>query len=128
MCLNPLFQNQCLLFLLSPLCQRISQPPGQDQKNGKGTSFRINFKDISTNISIVLSGLYLSPGYLSNFHSELYIPPWLGKIFKFMLFSLLENAFMRQKLNLDIFSHGPETKFSRFFSSANRHRQINHFC
>ena len=30
-----LFQNQCLLILLPPFFQRVSQPPGQDQQNGK---------------------------------------------------------------------------------------------
>ena len=40
-----------------------------------------------------------------NFLSELYIPPWLGKVFKIMLFRLLENAFISEKMNLDIFAH-----------------------
>ena len=36
-CLYPLFHNQGARFLLSPLFERISQPSGQDQQNGKRT-------------------------------------------------------------------------------------------
>ena len=32
-CINLLFQKQCINILLPPLLQRISQSPGQDQKN-----------------------------------------------------------------------------------------------
>ena len=66
-CLNLLFQNQCLLIQLPPLFQRISQSPSQGQQNGKRThcrlspySFRINFKDTSSRISIDPLGLYVS--------------------------------------------------------------------
>ena len=43
----------------------------------------INLKDESFHNSIEWSGLYL----------QVNIPPWLGKIFKFTVFRLLENAF-----------------------------------
>ena len=40
---------------------------------------------------------YLSPEFLLNFLSNLYIPPWFGNIFKFE-FKLLENLFVSQNL------------------------------
>ena len=45
-------------------------------------SFKINLKDKSFHISIDSLGLYLTPEYLQNFLSELYIPAQLGKIFQ----------------------------------------------
>ena len=44
--------------------------------------------------------LYLSPEWLLNFLSNLYIPPCVRKIFKFMVFTFLENG-----LNLGIFTY-----------------------
>ena len=92
------------LSLLLPLFARIFEPQGQDQQNGKRIlcrllplSFKIDLKDTSFHISINSLGLYLSPKSLSNFLSNLYIPPWLGTIFKFMVFRFLENAFPSQK-------------------------------
>ena len=41
--------------------------------------------------------LYFSPKHLTNFLSN-HILPWLGKIFKFMVPKLLENAFANQKI------------------------------
>lgn len=46
--------------------------------------------------------------------SNLYIPTLLGKIFKFILFRLLKNAFGSQKLILDIFCHALRQKYPRF--------------
>ena len=80
--------------------------------------------DISFHISINSLGFYLSPKCLLNFLSNLYIPPCVGKIFKFMVFSFLENA-----LNLGIFTHAfpPHSKLSpKFLSSHPRQREINH--
>ena len=37
------------------------------------------------------------PEYLSIFFSNLYIPPWLRKSFKFMVLRLLKNTFVNQK-------------------------------
>ena len=67
-CLNPLFQNQRLVYLLSPLVCRISQPEGQDQQNDKQKEcllspwfFKINLKDTPSHISIDSLGLYIPP-------------------------------------------------------------------
>ena len=62
----------------------------------------ISLKDICFDIFINSLGLYLSPEYWLNFLSNLYIQPWLGKNFKFMVLIFLENA-----LNLGIFTHAP---------------------
>ena len=70
-------------------------------------SFKIDLRDTSFHISINSLGLYLSPESLSNSLSNLYIPPWLGTIFKFMVFRFLENAFPSQKTE------------SRYFYSCN---------
>ena len=71
----------------------------------------------------LLRALFLSPKCLLNFLSNLYIPPWVGKIFKFMVFTFLENA-----LNLDIFIHVPlHSKLApRFLSSHPRQKEICH--
>ena len=55
-------------------------------------------KDTSSYISVDPLKLYLFLEYLLNFHSNLYIPPWLWKIFKFMVFRLLEKTFVGQKI------------------------------
>ena len=65
-------------------------------------SFKISLKDISFHISINSLGLYLSPKCLLNFLSNLHIPPCVGRMFKFVMLTFLENA-----LNLDIFTHAP---------------------
>ena len=110
--LNSLFQFKRPLFLLPPTFRRISQASGKDQQNGKRIqrllqpqSFRINLKSKSSQISIKSLGLYLSPVYVLHFLSNLYIPPWLEKFFKFI--RLLENAFVSQKQNLDVFTQDP---------------------
>ena len=53
----------------------------------------------------------------------LYIPPYVGKIFKFMVFTFLENV-----LNLGIFTHvAPYSKLSpKFLSSHPRQKEIIH--
>ena len=83
----------------------ICQLSCQDKQNGKETycllstwSLCINLKDASSHTSIDSLGLYLSPEHLLNFLSNLYITPWLGEIFKFMVFRLLENVFVIQKI------------------------------
>ena len=53
-------------------------------------------------------GIYISPECLQNFLSNLYIPSWMGKVFKFLVFTLLENGFVSQKLNLVIITHAPQ--------------------
>ena len=42
-----------------------------------------------------LPGLYLSPECLLDFLSNFFIPPCVGKMFKFMEFTLLENELIR---------------------------------
>ena len=58
-------------------------------------------------------------GFLSNF----YIPPCVGKIFKFMEFTFLENILIR-----DIFTHvPPHSKLvSKFLLSRPRQKEITH--
>ena len=41
---------------------------------------------------------FISPEYFLNFFSNLYIPAWLPKTFKFMVLRLLENTFENQKI------------------------------
>ena len=60
-------------------------------------SFRITLKDTSS-ISINPLGFNLS----INFHKNLYIPPWLQKIFKFVVFRQVENEFVSRKMKVDI--------------------------
>ena len=55
---------------------------------------------------------FIFPEYFLNFFSYLYIPPLMRKSFKFMVFILLENTFMSQKLNLFIFTHAPRENSS----------------
>ena len=92
----------CPIFFedISPL-----PPPSQDQQNGKySVNTTFVFQDWSQgcifHISINSLRNYLSPECLLNILRNLYIPPWLGKIFKLMLFTFLENA-----LNLGLFTH-----------------------
>ena len=40
---------------------------------------------------------FISPEYFLDFFSNLYIPPWLRKSFKFMTLRWLENTFLSQK-------------------------------
>ena len=71
-------------------------------------SFKISTKDTFFHISINSIRLYLFLEYLLIFFWILCILPWLGKIFKFMVFPFLKHA-----LNLDIFPHAyPQSKLS----------------
>ena len=63
----------------------------------------INLKAILSHISMNLTVFHLSK-HLLNFLSDLYIPPWLGKIFKFMVFRFLENAIAGQKIESNHFN------------------------
>ena len=67
-------------------------------------SFWINHKDKSSQTSIDPLRLYLSPEFSVNFLLNMHILQWLGKVFTFMMFRLLENAFKGNLLNLDIFT------------------------
>ena len=68
---------------------------------------QISLKDKSFHIFINSLGLYLSAEFLLDFLSKSYIPPCVGKIFKFMEFTFLENAFIR-----GIFTHALPTQNS----------------
>ena len=59
-------------------------------------SFKISLKDTSFRISLNSLRFYLSSEFLLN----LCIPPCVGKLFQFMVFTFLENA-----LNLCFFTH-----------------------
>ena len=67
--------------------------------------------------------LSLSPKCLLNFLSIFYIPQCVGKVFKFMEFTFLENA-----LTLGIFTHVPvHSKLAhKFLSSRPRQKKITH--
>ena len=86
-------------------------------------SFKIGLKDTSFHISRNSIGLYLSPECLLKFLSNFYIPPCVGKIFKFMEFTFLENGLIR-----GIFTHAPpQSKLApKFLSSHPRQRDITH--
>ena len=102
----------------------MSQPSGQNQQNGKRTrcrllpqSFRINFKDTPCHISMTPKGFIFSPEYFLIFFSNLYVAPWLRKIFKFMVLRSLENAFVNQKIESVHFYFCPQAKISPKFLS-----------
>ena len=86
---------------------RIPQPTVSNQQNGKRCWLHLCSSKLASRtywfifLEIPL-GFYLSPECLLNFLSNLYIPPWVGKNFKFMVLTILENA-----LNLGIFIHAP---------------------
>ena len=74
--------------------------------------------------------VFISPDYLLNFFSDLYVPIWLGKIFKFMVLRLLENAFVSQNLNLFIFTHTPKQNSplgSHHHSLPSSQKETTHF-
>ena len=55
-------------------------------------SFKISLTATCFHIFINSLGLYLSPEYVLNFLSNLYISLCVGNIFKFIVFTFLENA------------------------------------
>ena len=74
----------------------------------------ISLKDTSIHISINSKYLYLSLECFLNFLSNVYIPPCVRKIVKFMEFTFLENALSR-----DVFTHGPsQSKLALKFLSS----------
>ena len=99
------------LFLLTPLFWGYlnSQVRIKKKKKKKGKQFwllplpfKTSRKDTSFHISVTSLGLYLSPECLLNFLLNFYIPPFMGKNFKFMEFTSLETALIR-----GIFTHAP---------------------
>ena len=76
-------------------------------------SFNISLNNTSFHISINSIGLYLSPESFMHFLSNFYIQPCVGKTFKFMELTFLENA-----LIWGIFTHAsPHSKLAREFLS-----------
>ena len=65
-------------------------------------NFSVNYQaspsGLTSHISVSPLGFYLTPENWLNFLPDLYVPSWLGKFFKFMVFKLLENAFASQKI------------------------------
>ena len=59
---------------------------------------------------------FISPEYFLNFLSNLYIPPWLQKSFKFMVLRLLENTFVSQKIE-SVYSWSQAKLSSKFLPS-----------
>ena len=99
--LNPFIQNKRPLILLRILFQRISiQVRVNKIINEHSADYETSPSELTSDtwshISIDSLEFYLSQEFLLDFLSNLNIPPWLGKIFKLMLFRLLENAFASQ--------------------------------
>ena len=82
-------------------------------------------QDTFSHIFINSLGLYLCPECLLNFFSNFYIPPYVGKIFKFMEHTFLENAMIR-----GIFAHAPpsplQTCFQVLIITPYRQKGITH--
>ena len=76
-CLNPLFTYQHPLFCCSLFSKNIFTP-----RSGSTNTLEDRYFYISASFS----GLYLSPEILLNFLWKLCITPWLGKIFRFVVF------------------------------------------
>ena len=71
------FNTLFFFFFVNPCFLRMSQPPGQNQQNGKQfwllrLPFKISFKNTSFHIFINSLGIYFSPECLLNFLSNLY--------------------------------------------------------
>ena len=95
---SPLFQKQPP-YPTSSFFKGVYEPPGLDQQNDKWlycpTPSCPSDHIFSASPSFAL---YLSPEFLPNFLSNLYIPIWLGKIFKFLVFKGL-----KMHLTTDVF-------------------------
>ena len=96
--------------------------------------WRLTSKNSSSHIFIDLLGVYLPLEFLLNLLSNLYRPQLLGKSFKFMVFRILENAFLSRNFESRNFHSCPKPKQptdpppspttpSRFLSSTPRQRQ-----
>ena len=67
----------------------------------------------------------MSPEYFLNFFSNLYIPPWLQKSFKFMVLRLLENKFVSQIES--VYSCSQAKLCPRILSLPLQEKKITHF-
>ena len=96
---QPLFLNP---YSAAPVFQKIFQPAGQSDRQPDRQlhgllppqCFRINFL-LSFNKPLALS---LSTKFVEFYGKQLYIPPWLEKNLKIMVFKLLGNAIAIQKI------------------------------
>ena len=108
---------------------RISQLPGLSQQNGKHSwltplPFKVSLKDTSFHISINVLRLSVSLSRMLNeFLQKTFIFHYLGGIFKFVEFTFIENALIR-----DIFAHAPHhSNFAaKFLSSLPRQKETTH--
>ena len=57
---------------------------------------------------------FISPEFFLIFFTNLYIPPWLRKSFKFIVLRLLQIHLLVKKLNLFIFNYAPKQNPSLF--------------
>ena len=72
--------------------------------------WRLTSKNSSSHIFIDLLGVYLPLEFLLNLLSNLYRPQLLGKSFKFMVFRILENAFLSRNFESRNFHSCPKPK------------------
>ena len=115
-CLCPLFQNKRTRVLLPPLFRKISKPSGQGQQNGKPHT--IDCHPSPSELTSMIHPLIflwilkrlISLGYFLNFFSNLYIPSWLQKSFKFMVLRLLGDTYVSRNLTMNLinFAHAPK--------------------
>ena len=70
---------------------------------------------------------FISLEFFLNFFPNLYTPPWLWRSFKFIVFRLLANIFVSQKIKSLHFYSCPRAKLSpRFLSLSPREKEITH--
>ena len=107
-CLYPLFQNLCPHFLLSPLFWKLSQPSGQDQKNGKQTYCRLPqlTSRIQPLIFLWTPKGFIFPEPFLDFFLNLYILPWLQNLF------IRIKYILNQKIKSVYFYSYPQAKLS----------------
>ena len=117
-CLYPPFQNQRPSFLLPPLFWRLYQPSSQDQKvvNEDTLDYHTSRSESTSKRHPLIfswtSNWFISPEYSLNYFSNLYIPSWLWKNFKFMVLRLLKKTFVSQKIKSVHFYSYPKAKLS----------------
>ena len=110
----PYFKINANHFLLLHLFRRMSQPSGQVGKHIVDS--HISPSEFTPRIHPLIflwspKG-FISPEYFLDFFSNLYIPPWLRKSFKFMTLRWLENTFLSQKIESVHFYSYPQAKLS----------------
>ena len=115
-CLYPLFQNQRHHFLLLPFFEEFLNP--QARINIMLNEHTVDYHPSPSELTSRIHPLiflwtpkeFSSLKYILNFFSNLYIPPWLRKSFKFTVLILLENTFVSQKKGISSFLIIPQSK------------------